>query len=462
MKTLLLLAALLPSALFAATAASYPAKTTLAGTEKIYLDDSTTDKHATVSTLWKSMIMSDGFTASGSTAFDLSGSTGAFLSSTGAQTLNGSVTVNGATTPSITLASGKTNTGFVTINGKTSGGLKIIPADASGFLVTVSMSAQTTGVATLTIPDLANVSDTFVFATKSATLTNKTLTAPIMTAPVLGVATATSLNGLTVTTSTGTLTIPNGVVFTGPSASGTAATVGGTETLINKTISLASNTVTFTSAQLATACSNETGSGLLVFGTSPTLTTPALGVATATTVNKITITAPASGATLTIPDGVVFTGPSASGTAATLAVAETLTNKTLTAPKITDLTETVTATNAIAASESGSVFYLSSATEFASTLPAPAAGLHFTFIVTAAPSGASYTVVTTSSANTIKGLQNSVAGDAGDSGTADDTISFVDGQAVAGDCVEVYCDGTNWFVYAVSKLAAGVTFTQAN
>jgi hypothetical protein len=34
--------------------------------------------------------------------------------------------------------------------------------------------------------------------------------------------------------------------------------------------------------------------------------------------------------------------------------------------------------------------------------------------VTAAPSGASYTVVTSASANIIKGNQNSVAGDAGD------------------------------------------------
>ncbi len=125
------------------------------------------------------------------------------------------------------------------------------------------------------------------------------------------------------------------------------------------------------------------------------------------------------------------------------------------------LTEVVAATNVIAATESGSVFFLNSATEFVSTLPAPAAGLHFTFIVTAAPSGASYTVVTTTSANIIKGNQNSVAGDAGDFGTADDTITFVDGQSVAGDKVEVYCDGTNWFAYGISKVAAGLTFTQA-
>lgn len=58
-----------------------------------------------------------------------------------------------------------------------------------------------------------------------------------------------------------------------------------------------------TSAQLAGVISDETGSGFLVFATSPTLTTPVLGVATATSVNKVAITAPATGATLTIDDG---------------------------------------------------------------------------------------------------------------------------------------------------------------
>lgn len=124
--------------------------------------------------------------------------------------------------------------------------------------------------------------------------------------------------------------------------------------------------------------------------------------------------------------------------------------------------EVVTATNVITASESGKTFFLNSATEFVSTLPAPALGLRFTFIVAAAPSGASYTVVTTSSANIIKGNQNSVAGDAGDFGTADDTVTFVDGQSVAGDKVEFFCDGTSWFAYAISKVAAGITFTQAS
>lgn len=46
-----------------------------------------------------------------------------------------------------------------------------------------------------------------------------------------------------------------------------------------------------------------TGSGNVVLATSPTLTTPTIGVATATSVNKVAITAPATSATLTLADG---------------------------------------------------------------------------------------------------------------------------------------------------------------
>ena len=60
------------------------------------------------------------------------------------------------------------------------------------------------------------------------------------------------------------------------------------QTLTNKTISLTNNTLTGTSAELATAISDETGSGLLVFGTSPTLITPALGTPSALVLTNAT------------------------------------------------------------------------------------------------------------------------------------------------------------------------------
>jgi hypothetical protein len=58
-----------------------------------------------------------------------------------------------------------------------------------------------------------------------------------------------------------------------------------------------------TSLQLKGVITDETGSGALVFATSPTLVTPVLGVAVATSINKVVITTPATGSTLTIDDG---------------------------------------------------------------------------------------------------------------------------------------------------------------
>ncbi len=92
---------------------------------------------------------------------------------------------------------------------------------------------------------------------------------------------------------------------------------------------LGANVATFlatpSSANLAAALTDETGSGLAVFATSPSLTTPTLGVASATSINKVALTAPATAATLTIPDGVTLTGPASSGTAMTLGNSETVT-----------------------------------------------------------------------------------------------------------------------------------------
>lgn len=146
--------------------------------------------------------------------------------------------------------------------------------------------------------------------------------------------------------------------------------------------------------------------------------------------------------------------------------AQTLTNKTLTAPLVTDATEVVAATNVIAASESGTTFFLNHATEFVSTLPAPAAGLNFEFIVSGAPSGASYTIVTNSSANIIKGQVYTVdvnsATDPDFEASGGDTITLVDGKAIAGDRVVLKCDGTNWFAYCFCSVFDAITITTAS
>jgi len=123
---------------------------------------------------------------------------------------------------------------------------------------------------------------------------------------------------------------------------------------------------------------------------------------------------------------------------------------------------TLTTTASLTAADHNALIFLNAATGFATTLPAPIAGFKCTVINKTANTSGNHTIVSASSANVIKGNQNSVAGDAGDSGTADDTINFVANQSVAGDRVELYSDGTSWFAYATSRVAAGITFTQAS
>jgi hypothetical protein len=74
---------------------------------------------------------------------------------------------------------------------------------------------------------------------------------------------------------------------------------------------------------IATALAINTGSA-----GAPALVNGVLGTATATTLNKVTITAPASSATLTLIDGTVITGPAATGTLVTKTSTDILTNKT--------------------------------------------------------------------------------------------------------------------------------------
>ena len=66
-------------------------------------------------------------------------------------------------------------TGSMQINGSTSGSLKITTADATAQAITITGAAQTTGAATLTIPDQGGTSRNFVFDTLTQTLTGKTI-----------------------------------------------------------------------------------------------------------------------------------------------------------------------------------------------------------------------------------------------------------------------------------------------
>jgi hypothetical protein len=186
-----------------------------------------------------------------------------------------------------------------------------------------------TGVATfLGTPSSANLISAVTDETGTGSLvfaTSPTLVTPILGTPTSG--TATNLTGLPLTTGvTGTLPIANG-------GTGTTST-----TFTNLTTNV---TGTLPVANGGTGVTSSTGTTAVVLSTSPTLVTPVLGVATATSVNKVALTAPATGSTLTIADGKTLTAsnsltlagtdsttmtfPATSATVAGLSILETFT-----------------------------------------------------------------------------------------------------------------------------------------
>lgn len=128
-------------------------------------------------------------------------------------------------------------------------------------------------------------------------------TSPTLTTPTLGVASATSINKVAITAPavSSTLTIADGktltasntLTFTGTDGSSVAFGAGGTVAYTGGTLAQFAAT---TSAQLAGVISDETGSGALVFATSPTLVTPVLGTPSSGTLTSCT-GLPAAGTT---------------------------------------------------------------------------------------------------------------------------------------------------------------------
>lgn len=202
-------------------------------------------------------------------------------------------------------------------------------ADATKVAV-FEVDGFTTGTThTLTLP---NANTTLVGADTTQTLTNKTINLTSNTLVATSAQLAAALTDETGTGSvvfsaspalTGTPTAPTAAAGTNTTQVATTAFVStavtnertATATVTNKTINLANNTLTATSAQLAAALTDETGTGSVVFSASPALTgTPTAPTAAAgTNTTQIATTAH------------VF---------AERTNAATLTNKTLTSPTI--------------------------------------------------------------------------------------------------------------------------------
>ena len=131
-----------------------------------------------------------------------------------------------------------------------------------------------------------------------------------------------------ISTSGGTFGTPTQLIGTNITGTASGLTAGRVTTNANLTgaitsVGNATSLGSFTAQELFDALGIKTGTSKPVFDTSPTLITPTIGAAIATSINKVTITAPATGSTITITDGktlavnntLTFTGTDASSVA---------------------------------------------------------------------------------------------------------------------------------------------------
>lgn len=253
-------------------------------------------------------------------------------------------------TGDVTAASNLTDNAIV----RGDGGAKGVQTSA----VIIDDTDNVTGMATLTLPNTGlhlldtNATHDLIIAPGSNLTADRTLTVTTgdsdRTLTMAGDATISGTNTGDVTLA-GTpdyITISGQVITRGAidqttDVTGVLPVANGGTNASSASITAFNNITGYTAAGATGTTSTN-----LVFSTSPSLTTPTLGVASATSVNKVAITAPASSATLTLADGsslvtsgansITLTSTGATnvtlpttGTVATLAGTEELDNKTL-------------------------------------------------------------------------------------------------------------------------------------
>jgi|TARA_E500000318_G_scaffold111996_2_gene133225 hypothetical protein len=119
-------------------------------------------------------------------------------------------------------------------------------------------------------------------------------------------------------------------------------------------------------------------------------------------------------------------------------------------------TEVLTAGTTLTNADSGKVVFLNAAGGGTVTLPSLKAGSNFKFIIGATEPTTAW-VIDSAEGDNIDGVI--VVNGASVAAAEEDQINFVASTAVAGDFIELECDGSNWFVSGIGSASGSITAT---
>lgn len=117
---------------------------------------------------------------------------------------------------------------------------------------------------------------------------------------------------------------------------------------------------------------------------------------------------------------------------------------------------TISSATTLTAADSGKWYKLNNATGVTVTLPALKSGVNFKFIVAAAFATSNF-IIDSAEGDNIEGVL--VVNGASVVASGEDQINFVASAETVGDFIDIWSDGSKWFVSGVGSAAGSITAT---
>lgn len=124
--------------------------------------------------------------------------------------------------------------------------------------------------------------------------------------------------------------------------------------------------------------------------------------------------------------------------------------------RIFNKVETISSASTLTEADSGKWYELNNSTGVTVTLPAVKSGVNFRFVVAAAFETSNF-IIDWAEGDNINGIL--VVNGASVSASGEDQINFVASAETVGDFIDIWSDGSGWYVWGIGNSAGSITAT---